>query len=51
MTQRNAIRDQIILFTSLAGPQPPELGSLSSLRVLFLYNYKLTGPLPEEYGQ
>jgi hypothetical protein len=35
----------------LTGTLPPELGSLSSLRVLFCYKNKIAGSLPEEFGQ
>jgi Leucine-rich repeat (LRR) protein len=34
----------------LSGPIPPELGNLSGLRLLHLYNNQLTGSIPPELG-
>ena len=33
----------------LAGPLPPELGNLGSLKELSIYSNPLTGPIPQEF--
>ena len=45
-----AVTQLALNLNQLTGPIPPELGNLSNLEWLSLYNNQLTGPIPAELG-